>query len=352
MRGPLPPWSLELWGRAAGHWAKWLERRRPLRPDRPTAKDRGQAPRRWLWSSRGWPVSGQDAGPGRLRAGSPTRSLPRGNGPHPGHIRPASQGPWGRVPWNWKLSPPPRGPILFPWTPLASPSPTPPEAECQGRTRDLGPGTGACHGSGPGGAGPGRRDPTHGPGLPWGLGLVTCPGGESLSWLKRPHPAPRRQICNETLLLSKVWAELCEKGLCGMRPGSHRARTPPPCEGIRGLWSLVCAKGIHLRRTWAQVSGTRPRGRSLGRPLEPRGPGLGIFPGALSGPRLPLLPREGPRRPLTPAGRLHPSISSPPPPWSWDTWGLGASNGPTWRQTRRPLRPVLTTAKIPLFFHP
>ena len=50
IRGPLPPWSLELWGRAAGHWAKWLERRRPLRPDRPTAKDRAEAPRRWLLS--------------------------------------------------------------------------------------------------------------------------------------------------------------------------------------------------------------------------------------------------------------------------------------------------------------
>ena len=97
IRGPLPPWSLELWGRAAGHWAKWLETRRPLRPDRPTAKDRGEAPRRWLFSEPRLAVSGQDAGPCRLRAGSPTRSLPRGNGPHPGHIRPASQGPWGRV---------------------------------------------------------------------------------------------------------------------------------------------------------------------------------------------------------------------------------------------------------------
>ena len=180
MRGPLPPWSLELWGRAAGHWAKWLERRRPLRPDRPTAKDRGQAPRRWLWSSRGGPVSGQDAGPGRLRAGSPTRSLPRGNGPHPGHIRPASQGPWGRVPWNWKLSPPPRGPILFPWTTLASPSPTPPEAECRGRTRDLGPGRGAGQGSAPGGAGPGGRaggrDPRPRTGSPEGSLACAPPG--------------------------------------------------------------------------------------------------------------------------------------------------------------------------------
>ena len=44
IRGPLPPWSLELWGRAAGPWAKWLEARRPLRPDRPTAKEEGGGP--------------------------------------------------------------------------------------------------------------------------------------------------------------------------------------------------------------------------------------------------------------------------------------------------------------------
>ena len=44
IRGPLPPWSLELWGQAAGHWAKWLEARRPLRPDLPTAKGQGGGP--------------------------------------------------------------------------------------------------------------------------------------------------------------------------------------------------------------------------------------------------------------------------------------------------------------------
>ena len=57
----------------------------------------GRPPGDGICQSRRWPVSGQDAGPGRQRAGSPTRSLPRGNGPHPGHIRPASQSPWGPV---------------------------------------------------------------------------------------------------------------------------------------------------------------------------------------------------------------------------------------------------------------
>ena len=44
-------------------------------------------------------------------------------------------------------------------------------------------------------------------------------------------------------------------------------------------------------------------------------------------------------------------ISGPLPPWGSDTWGRGVSNWPTWRQTRRPLRPVPPTAKTPLFFH-
>ena len=58
----------------------------------------------------------------------------------------------------------------------------------------------------------------------------------------------------------------------------------PPRQDIRGLRSLVCAKGIHLGRTRALVSSTRPRGRSLWRPLEPRWPRLGNFPVVLSGP--------------------------------------------------------------------
>ena len=59
-------------------------------------------------------------------------------------------------------------------------------------------------------------------------GLRPAWGAKSLSWLKRPHPAPRRQTCTETLLLSQVWAGLREKGLCPLGPGSHRARTPLP----------------------------------------------------------------------------------------------------------------------------
>ena len=128
-----------------------------------------------------------------------------------------------------------------------------------------------------------------------------------------------------------------------------QSSNPPICECRGGLLPLVSAKGIHLRQTWARVGRTRPHGRSLGRPLEPRGPGLGILPGDLSGPRPPLSPGECPRRPLTPAGHLHPAISGPLPPRGWDTRGRGASNGPTWRQIRRPLRHVPTTAKVPLY---
>ena len=73
----------------------------------------------------------------------------------------------------------------------------------------------------------------------------------------------------------------------------------PPHEGIRGLRSLASAKGFHLRRTWARVSRTRPHGRNLGRPMEPRGPGLGIFPGAI-GAQAPALARGVPTPSLDP----------------------------------------------------
>ena len=59
-----------------------------------------------------------------------------------------------------------------------------------------------------------------------------------------------------------------------------------------------------------------------------------------------------PNRPLTPTGHLHPAICGPPPPRGSDPWGRCTNNWPTLRQTRRPVRPIPTTAKIPLFFHP
>ena len=127
---------------------------------------------------------------------------------------------------------------------------------------------------------------------------------------------------------------------------------PPPNKRIQGLGSLVSANDIHLRRTRAQLSKIRPQGRSLGKHLEPWCPGLGNFPGALSWSRCPLSPVECPRHSLTTAGHLHPEISGPVPPRGSDTWGGGASKRPTWRQTRRHHRPVTTTPKIPLFFHP
>ena len=66
------------------------------------------------------------------------------------------------------------------------------------------------------------------------------------------------------------------------------------------------------------------------------GTGARDFAGGSLGAQAPLSPGECPRRPLTPAGHLHPAISGPLPPRGWDTRGRGASNGPTWRQTRRP----------------
>ena len=101
-----------------------------------------------------------------------------------------------------------------------------------------------------------------------------------------------------------------------------QSSNPPLREGIGGLPSLASTKGIHLRRTRARVSRTRPHGRSLWKPLEPLGPGLGIFPGTLS----------GPRRSLSPLGVPTPSLEPRRTPASRDkrpsaSMGLG-NKGP------------------------
>ena len=51
---------------------------------------------------------------------------------------------------------------------------------------------------------------------------------------------------------------------------------------------------------------------------------------------------------LDPAGHLHPAISSRLPPRGSNTWARCAGTWRTWRQTRRPLWPEPTTAKITL----
>ena len=103
---------------------------------------------------------------------------------------------------------------------------------------------------------------------------------------------------------------------------------------------MVSANGIHLPRT-------RPHGRSLGKPQEPLGPDPGISRGLLRGPGALSDPGSARPDPRITAGHLHSAMSGLRPPWGWDTWGRGASNRPTWRETRRPLRLVPTTVKIP-----
>ena len=97
----------------------------------------------------------------------------------------------GSCPWNWTLIPPPRGLLIYPWPTLANSSPTPAEAECQGRTGDLEPGWGASHGTVLGGVGPGERDPHPWTGSPVGSQACTLPARLIVSvWPKLSHPAP------------------------------------------------------------------------------------------------------------------------------------------------------------------
>ena len=153
-------------------------------------------PRQLVW--------GQDARPDRLRAGSPPEASLGQRAPH-WTYQASFTGSLGSCLWNWKLSLPPRGPRVFPWTTLPRTSPRHAEAECQGRTRDLGTGWGAGHGFATGGAGPGGPDPRPRMGSPVGSQACAPPGWlRALLWLKRPHPALRQQTLTQRLQPSSL----------------------------------------------------------------------------------------------------------------------------------------------------
>ena len=80
-----------------------------------------------------------------------------------------------------------------------------------------------------------------------------------------------------------------------------------------------------------------------------RSPGArpGPFPGAFSRPKPRLWLGECSPSPLTTPGHMYRVISGPQPPWGSGPGGRGARNWPRLRETRRPLRPVLPTAKMP-----
>ena len=180
--------------------------------------------------------------------------------------------------------------------------------------------------------------------LPGDSGLLPAQWLRVFLGLQRPHPPRGGQPGPSRFnsLKSELNHAPRERDRC--YPGPPELQ-PPPREGIRGLLSMVSANGIHLPRT-------RPHGSSLGKPQEPLGPDPGISRGLLRGPGALSDPGSARPDPRITAGHLHSAMSGLRPPWGWDTWGRGASNRPTWRETRRPLRLVATTVKIPLFVHP
>ena len=209
----------------------------------------GRPPGDGICQSRRWPVSGQDAGPGRQRAGSPTRSLPRGNGPHPGHIRPASQSPWGPVRGTGSSARHPevrsfsRGPHL--------PARLPPRQRQSAREelgtwgREEGPATVPRQLERSRRAG--GRDPRPRTGPPVGS-LARAPPGRlrALLRLQRPHPATRRQTWTRPLQPSSL-CRTTQKWSVTAATSVPQSSNPDLCEGIGGLLSLASAKGIHLR---------------------------------------------------------------------------------------------------------
>ena len=78
----------------------------------------------------------------------------------------------------------------------------------------------------------------------------------------------------------------------------------------------------------------------------------GEFSRELSKGQVPSVALGVPTPSLNPTGHYHPAIRSPLPPLGSNTGARCASTWRKCRQTRRPLWPEPTTAKIPLFFHP
>ena len=104
----------------------------------------GSPPGDGFCPSRGWVVSGQEAGP-RRRKQAPPQEHPAGHrapppqaslrqGAPPLRLQARFTGSLGSCPGKRKPSLPPRGPRVFPWTTLPSISATPAEAECPGNT--------------------------------------------------------------------------------------------------------------------------------------------------------------------------------------------------------------------------
>ena len=168
-------------------------------------KNRGAAPRRWRLSEPRLGGFGPRGGAAQAQAGPTPRASLRATCP-PLEI----SGQVHRVPGlvselTEALPATHRTPRFPPWTTRPSSSPTPAEAECPGRTRDVGPGRGAGHGSAPGGAGPGGRIPGQRTGSP--VGSRACaPAGRprALLRLQRPHPATRRQTWTQPLQPSSL----------------------------------------------------------------------------------------------------------------------------------------------------
>ena len=229
--------------------------------------------------------------------------------------------------------------------------PYPQKQSAQGRPGDLGPGRGARPRFHARWSGPVSRDP-----CPRTGSLVQTQAWAPprqlrvLLWLKLPHPAPRQQTSTQRLQLSKVWAKLHEKGVSPLRPRSPRAQTPLSMKASEASCPWCPLKAFTCSEPHPTEQDQAPW-QEPGEATGATGARARIFPGALLWPRHPLSPGAFPHCPLNLAVHLHPNISSCWPPCGSDTGGRGARNWPRWWQTRRPLCPIATIAKIPLFFH-
>ena len=187
--------------------------------------------------------------------------------------------------------------------------------------------------------------------LPGGLRPMPPPKRLSvLLWLKGPHHAPGGKLgpggfhsVKTGLNYARSEWDPCDLGPPELEPPSPGRHPRPPVLGVHKRHSPAAhlGPGEQVQAPWQEP----------GEATGATGARAGDYPGGSLGAQAPSLaggvptPSLDPRR--TPASRdKQPSASM-----GWDTRGRGASNWPAGRQTRRPLRLVPTTAKIPLFFH-
>ena len=149
----------------------------------------GGDPRTWHPSESQLALLGRRCGAKQEQGGTPIRSLPGGNVPHPCDILPGLQGSWDQVHGTGRI-PCPLEELHFLGTTLPSRPLTQGKAECPGKNQGPGSGTECRPRSMPGGAGSAGETHAHRRFSRGESGLRSTWVAESLALAETPGPCP------------------------------------------------------------------------------------------------------------------------------------------------------------------